>query len=73
MKPATDEAIVIAGGHKGLTLAVYLQRAAMQVAVLERRYDEASAVFSSESTAPGFLHNLQPQHMESMECPSRSS
>lgn len=67
MKQATYDAIVIGGGHNGLTLAAYLQRAGMQVAVFERRHEEGSAVFTSECTAPGFLHNLHAQYMEFME------
>ena len=51
------DAIIIGGGHLGLTLGAYLQRAGMKTAILERRHEEGSAVYTSESIAPGFLHN----------------
>ena len=58
------DAIIIGGGHMGLTLGAYLQRAGMQTAIFERRHEEGSAIFTSECTAPGFLHNLHAQYME---------
>ncbi len=61
------DAIIIGGGHLGITLGMYLQRAGMDVAIFERRHEEGSAIFTSECTAPGFLHNLHAQYMEFME------
>lgn len=61
------DAIIIGGGHLGLTLGAYLQRAGIKTAVFERRHEEGSAVFTSESIAPGFLHNLHSQYMEYMD------
>ncbi|MFO7964378.1 MAG: NAD(P)/FAD-dependent oxidoreductase [Desulfobacterales bacterium] len=61
------DAIVIGGGHMGLTLGAYLQRSGMKTAIFERRHEEGSAVFTSECTAPGFLHNLHAQYMEFMD------
>ncbi|MBW2623601.1 MAG: NAD(P)/FAD-dependent oxidoreductase, partial [Deltaproteobacteria bacterium] len=61
------DAIIIGGGHMGLTLGAYLQRAGMEVAIFERRHEEGSAIFTSECTAPGFLHNLHAQYMEFMD------
>lgn len=61
------DAIIIGGGHLGLTLGAYLQRAGMQTAVFERRHEEGSAVYTSECTAAGFLHNLHSQFMEYMD------
>ncbi len=61
------DAIIIGGGHMGLTLGAYLQRAGMQTAIFERRHEEGSAIFTSECTAPGFLHNLHAQYMEFMD------
>ncbi|MCP4751260.1 MAG: NAD(P)/FAD-dependent oxidoreductase [Proteobacteria bacterium] len=64
MNKRTYDAIIIGGGHMGLTLGAYLQRAGMETAVFERRHEEGSAIFTSECTAPGFLHNLHAQYME---------
>ncbi len=61
------DAVIIGGGHMGLTLGAYLQRAGMEVAVFERRHEEGSAIFTSECTAPGFLHNLHAQYMEFLD------
>jgi phytoene dehydrogenase-like protein len=36
----------------------------METAIFERRHEEGSAIFTSECTAPGFLHNLHAQYME---------
>jgi phytoene dehydrogenase-like protein len=63
----TYDAIIVGGGHLGLTLGAYLQRAGMEVAIFERRHEEGSAVYTSECTAPGFLHNLHAQYMEYMD------
>jgi len=57
------DAIVIGSGHNGMCLAAYLQRAGMEVAIIERRHEEGGPVYTSECTAPGFLHNLHAQYM----------
>lgn len=61
------DAIIIGGGHLGLTLGAYLQRAGMQTAIFERRHEEGSAVHTSECVAPGFLHNMHSQYMEYLD------
>ena len=61
------DAIIIGGGHMGITLGAYLQRAGMETAVFERRHEEGSAIYTSECTAPGFLHNLHAQYMEFLD------
>ncbi len=61
------DAIIIGAGNMGLTLGAYLQRAGMQTAIFERRHEEGSAIFTSECTAPGFMHNLHAQYMEFMD------
>lgn len=67
MKTKAYDAIIIGGGNMGLTLGAYLQRAGMKTAIFERRHEEGSAIFTSECTAPGFLHNLHAQYMEFMD------
>ena len=66
-KTRTYDAIIVGGGHNGLTLGAYLSRAGMKTAVFERRHEEGSAIFTSECTAPGFLHNLHGQYLEYMD------
>ena len=67
MTTKSFDAIIIGGGHMGLTLGAYLQRSGMKTAIFERRHEEGSAIFTSECTAPGFLHNLHAQYMEFMD------
>lgn len=61
------DAIIIGGGNMGLCLGAYLQRYGMETAIFERRHEEGSAIFTSECTAPGFLHNLHAQYMEFLD------
>jgi len=61
------DGIIIGGGHNGITLGAYAQRAGMKIAIFERRHEEGSAIFTSECTAPGFLHNLHAQYMEFLD------
>ena len=61
------DAVIVGGGHMGITLGAYLQRAGMETAVFERRHEEGSAIYTSECTAPGFLHNLHAQYMEFLD------
>jgi phytoene dehydrogenase-like protein len=63
MAQKSYDAIIVGGGHNGLTLAAYLQRSGLQVAIFERRHEEGGPVFTSECTAPGFLHNLHANYI----------
>lgn len=47
------DAVVVGGGHNGLTAAAYLARAGLQVAVLERRHVLGGAAVTEE-VIPGF-------------------
>ena len=47
------DAIIVGGGHNGLTCAGYLQRAGMRVLVLERRPIVGGAV-CTEELIPGY-------------------
>ena len=58
------DAIVIGAGHMGIICAAYMQRSGMKVAMFERRHEEGGSIFSSECTAPGFVHNLHAQYLE---------
>ena len=58
------DAIIIGAGHNGICNAAYLQRSGMKVAMFERRHEEGGSIFTSECTAPGFLHNLHMQYLE---------
>jgi phytoene dehydrogenase-like protein len=61
------DAVIIGGGHMGITLGAYLQRAGLKTAIFERRHEEGGAIYSAENTAPGFIHNLHAQYMEFLE------
>ena len=51
------DAIVIGGGHNGLTCAAYLARAGRKVLVLERRYLLGGAAVTEE-IHPGFKYSV---------------
>ncbi|HET9702952.1 MAG TPA: FAD-dependent oxidoreductase, partial [Vicinamibacterales bacterium] len=51
------DAIVIGGGHNGLTCAAYLARAGRQVLVLERRHVLGGAAVTEE-VFPGFKYSV---------------
>ena len=51
------DAIVIGGGHNGLTAAAYLAKSGKQVLVLERRHLVGGAAVSEE-LYPGFKYTV---------------
>ena len=51
------DAIIIGGGHNGLTCAAYLARAGRKVLVLERRHVLGGAAVSEE-IYPGFTYSV---------------
>ena len=57
MAEASYDAIVAGGGHHGLIIACYLQKAGMRTAILERQAKLGGAVTSEEGPLPGFLLN----------------
>lgn len=57
MSDATYDAIIIGGGHNGLILGLYLQKAGMEVAVLERQMEIGGGCCGDEVPLPGFLAN----------------
>src|SRR5688572_10071637 len=70
------DAIVVGGGHNGLTCAAYLARAGKKVLVLERRERIGGAAFSDE-VFPGFRFSvfsyvvslLRPEIIRELELP----
>ena len=57
MADVSYDAIVVGGGHQGLIIACYLQKAGMRTAILERQAKLGGAVTSEEGPLPGFLLN----------------
>ena len=53
------DAIVIGGGHNGLTAAGYLAKAGMDVVVLEKR-SELGGLAGTYEFAPGFRASIGP-------------
>ena len=51
------DAIIIGGGHNGLTAAAYLSKAGKKVLVLERRYILGGAAVTEE-VFPGFKFSV---------------
>jgi len=74
--PAAYDAIVIGGGHNGLTCAAYLARAGRRVLVLERR-ERVGGAAVSEQVFPGFTFSvysyvvslLRPEIIRDLELP----
>ncbi len=60
--PSSFDAIIIGAGHNGLTLAAYLARTGLSVAVFERRGEEGGGLCTEELTLPGFLHNVHANY-----------
>ena len=52
------DGVVIGAGHNGLTLAAYLSRAGMKIAVLERNARVGGGTSTEEPTLPGYRFNL---------------
>ncbi len=57
MADKSYDAIVIGGGHHGLIIACYLQKAGMNTVILERQAKLGGSVTSEEGPLPGFLLN----------------
>jgi beta-carotene ketolase (CrtO type) len=57
MADASYDAIVVGGGHHGLIVACYLQKAGLKTAIFERRSKLGGAVTTESGPAPGFLMN----------------
>jgi phytoene dehydrogenase-like protein len=55
---ATFDGIVIGAGHNGLTLAAYLARAGLKIAVVERNRRIGGGTSTDEPTLPGYRFNL---------------
>ncbi len=55
---ATYDGVVIGAGHNGLTLAAYLSRAGLKIAVLERNGEIGGGCSTQEPTLPGYRFNL---------------
>src|ERR687897_2943316 len=55
--PVTYDAVIIGGGHNGLTTAAYLARAGRKVLVLERRHVLGGAAVTEE-IFPGFKYSV---------------
>ncbi len=54
----TYDAVVIGAGHNGLTLAAYLSRAGLKVAVVERNPKIGGGTSTEEPALPGYRFNL---------------
>ena len=55
---ATYDGVVIGAGHNGLTLAAYLSRAGLKIAVLERNGQIGGGTSTQEPALPGYRFNL---------------
>jgi phytoene dehydrogenase-like protein len=72
----TWDAIVIGGGHNGLVNACYLQRAGLDVVVVEKN-DWVGGAATSRELTPGFLYSncsyvcslFRPEIMRDLELP----
>lgn len=68
MPDATFDAVIVGSSHNAVTLAAYLARAGMSVAIFERRHEDGGCAHTdTEVTAAGFRHNLHAQYMEFIE------
>ncbi len=55
---STYDGVVIGAGHNGLTLAAYLAKACLQIAVIERNAHIGGGTSTQEPTLPGYRFNL---------------
>src|SRR3546814_3341350 len=70
------DAVIVGGGHNGLTAAAYLARAGLKTVVLERR-EKVGGAAMSEELHPGFTYStcsyvcslLRPEIMRQLELP----
>lgn len=53
------DAIVIGGGVNGMTMANYLRRAGLDVAIFERKLEVGGGLTTEEPLIPGVWHNFQ--------------
>jgi beta-carotene ketolase (CrtO type) len=58
MPDSTYDAIVVGGGHHGLIMACYLQKAGMKTAVYEIKSRLGGSLTSVEGPVPGYLRNV---------------
>lgn len=58
------DVVIVGGGHHGLTCAAYLARAGVEVCILEGRHEWGGALYTAETTRPGFCHNIHANFME---------
>jgi phytoene dehydrogenase-like protein len=58
MADKSYEAIVVGGGHHGLIIACYLQRAGMKTAIFERQSKLGGSVTSEVGPIPGYTFNV---------------
>ena len=71
---STWDAVIIGGGHNGLTCAYYLARAGLKTCVLERHHEVGGAAITEEFH-PGFRNSvasytvslLQPKVIQDMQ------
>src|SRR4051794_36996479 len=67
---ATFDGVVVGAGHNGLTLAAYLARAGMKIAVVERNGKTGGGTSPEKPPPPGSRLNLHPTFFMGMAfCP----
>jgi len=67
---ATFDGVVVGAGHNGLTLAAYLARAGMKIAVVERNGKIGGGTSTEERILPGHRLNLHANFFMGMAfCP----
>jgi phytoene dehydrogenase-like protein len=67
MPDATYDAVIVGGGHNGLSVALYLANSGVTVAVFERNNEVGGGCMTLEIAAPGFWSNVHSHgHMHWM-------